>query len=353
MSECANAAAATLLAFAVSWLLNRLVLTYAPRLGLIDEPSERKVHRLPVPKGGGLAIYAAVVLSQAVASFRFPDAPVLLGVGLGIVILGLVDDRYPLPWQFRLGAQAMLALAALAALGAVGADASRFWLPWPLAWVWVVGLTNAFNMLDNMDGLSAGTACIVCVLSAVLCLLTDIPGGMDAILMYLILAGTLAGFLVYNRPPARMFMGDAGSTFLGFLLGLASLRPTAAADRLFQSGGVALCLLAIPLYDMVTVIVIRLLQGRSPFHADKQHLSHRLTDVGLTQAQSVMCILACGAIVGLAGITCRHLGPIAALTIALSGWAIMLASELALHKVIGRRIAVLPSEPPVPRPENG
>jgi UDP-GlcNAc:undecaprenyl-phosphate GlcNAc-1-phosphate transferase len=338
-----------LLAFAASWLLNRVVLKYAPRLGLIDEPSERKVHRLPVPKGGGLAIYAAVVLSQAVASFRFADAPVLLGIGLGIVVLGLIDDRYPLPWQIRLGAQAVLTLAALAALGALNVEGSRFWLPWPLAWLWVVGLTNAFNMLDNMDSLSAGTACIVCLLSSALCVLT----GNDSVLMYLILGGALAGFLVYNRPPATMFMGDAGSTFLGFFLGLELLRPTAPADQPLQSAGVALCLMAIPLYDMVTVVVIRLLQGRSPFHADKQHLSHRLTDVGLSQAQSVMCILAGAAIMGLAGITLRHLGPAAALTMALSGWAVMLTSELALHKVIGRRVAAVPGEPPVARPENG
>lgn len=353
LSDCANAAAAMLLAFAASWLLCRLVLRYAPRLGLIDEPSERKVHRLPVPKGGGLAIYAALVLCQAVASFHFADAPVLLGVGLGIVVLGLADDRYSLPWQFRLAVQAALALAVLAALGAIGAESSRFWLPWPLAWIWIVGLTNAFNMLDNMDALSAGTGCIICVLSAAVCLVTGISGGTDAILMYLVLAGALAGFLVYNRPPARMFMGDAGSTFLGFLLGLESLRPTAPTDRPVQNAGVALCLLAIPLYDMVTVIVIRLLQGRSPFHADKQHLSHRLTDLGLTQSQSVMCILAWGAVVGLAGILLRPLGPAATLTIVLSGWAVMLTSELALHKLIGRRVAALPAEPPVPRPENG
>jgi UDP-GlcNAc:undecaprenyl-phosphate/decaprenyl-phosphate GlcNAc-1-phosphate transferase len=353
LRDCANAAAAMLLAFAASWLLNRLVLRYAPRLGLIDLPSERKVHNLPVPKGGGLAIYAAVALSQAVASFRFADAPVLLGIGIGIVILGLVDDRYALPWQFRLGVQAALALAALAALGAIGVDERRFWLPWPLAWVWVVGLTNAFNMLDNMDALSAGTAFIVCVLSAGLCVLTGFSAGKEAVLMYLVLAGALAGFLVYNRPPARMFMGDAGSTFLGFFLGMESLRATAPADRPLEIAGTAFCLLAIPLYDMVTVITIRLLQGRSPFHADKQHLSHRLTDLGLSQAQSVMCILVCGAVMGLAGITFRQFGPAAALTIALSGWTIMLTSEFALHKAMGRRVAAVPREPPVPRTENG
>src|SRR5262249_45753462 len=151
----------------------------------------------------------------------------------------------------RLGVQAALALAALAALGAIGAEASPFWLPWPLAWIWVVGLTNAFNMLDNMDALSAGTACIICVLSAGL---SAFCAGTDAILVYLVLAGALAGFLVYNRPPAKMFMGDAGSTFIGFFLALETLRPTAPADRPMETAGVALCLLAIPLYDMVTVI---------------------------------------------------------------------------------------------------
>jgi UDP-GlcNAc:undecaprenyl-phosphate GlcNAc-1-phosphate transferase len=350
MSECATATAAMLLAFAVSWLLNRLVLRYAPRLGLIDEPSERKIHRAPVPKGGGLAIYATIVLSQALGCFRSPDAAILLGIGLGIVVLGLIDDRYPLAWQFRLGAQGILALAALAALGVVGVDEGRSWLPWPLAWLWVVGLTNAFNMLDNMDALSAGTACIVSLLSAAVYAIT----GNGSILMYFILAGALAGFLVYNRPPAKMFMGDAGSTFLGFFLGLELLRPAAPPDQPQQSAGVALCLLAIPLYDMVTVIVIRLSQGRSPFHADKQHLSHRLTDLGLTQARSVLVILACGAIIGLAGITFRPLGPLAALTITVLGWAVMLTSELGLHKVIGRRVATLSTElPPVTQPENG
>jgi UDP-GlcNAc:undecaprenyl-phosphate GlcNAc-1-phosphate transferase len=219
----------------------------------------------------------------------------ILGLGLIIVVLGLWDDLRPLPWQFRLGVQTAAALVVVW----MWPD-HRSWLLRGLGVVWIVGLVNAFNMLDNMDALSAGVAWIVA--AAFLSILGWIPAE-GARLPYLMLIGAVLGFLVFNRPPARIFMGDAGSTFLGFFLGVRSLEVgfLFAGDG-FRAWLVPLCVLAVPWYDISTVVALRLWQGHSPFHADKQHLSHRLVQLGLSSPAAVGVIYLLGAASGLTGL---------------------------------------------------
>lgn len=276
---------------AISWLLTALLIRWAPRLGLVDYPSERKVHTQPTPRGGGLAIFAALFLALLALAvffnFRFSfffNLPWILAAE--IVFLGLLDDLRPLPWQFRLIIQ--LAVSCLAAIFCLPE-----WCPWfvrAAAVVWIAGIINAFNMLDNMDALSGGVAWIAAGFLAVLAWLERttivVEWGIFVTLM-----GALSGFLWFNRPPARIFMGDAGSTFLGFMLGLGSLQV------ILREGGspwwfwlVPLCILAVPCYDLVSVVLLRLSQGRSPFHADKQHLSHRLAGRGLSKVTAVRVI---------------------------------------------------------------
>jgi UDP-GlcNAc:undecaprenyl-phosphate GlcNAc-1-phosphate transferase len=154
--------------------------------------------------------------------------------------------------------------------------------------LWIVGLTNAFNMLDNMDGLAASVGLLAALL---LCGAQVAVGTLFAPAVLLVVVGALAGFLVHNHAPARLFMGDAGSNFLGFLLGSLTVVGTFTREG-FPSHGVLapLLVMAVPLYDMASVVLIRLREGRSPFQGDRRHFSHRLVARGLTPPQAVWTI---------------------------------------------------------------
>jgi UDP-GlcNAc:undecaprenyl-phosphate GlcNAc-1-phosphate transferase len=261
---------------ALSWLLTALLIRWAPRLGLVDYPSERKVHTTPTPRAGGLAIFAAL----SAVGFRQTAVPWEPALGALVVLLGLIDDFRPLRWQLRLAVQLMVAVVAV-----------LFCLP-PEPWfvraaavLWIAGLINAFNMLDNMDALSAGVAWIAAGFLGILAW----SHGADWT-PYVAMMGAITGFLWFNLPPARIFMGDAGSTFLGFALGLGSLNLVLREGGPEWSWLAAPCILAVPCYDLASVVLLRLSQGRSPFHADKQHLSHRLTDRGLSKTTAVRTI---------------------------------------------------------------
>ncbi len=319
--------------FVLALLGTAVLIRLSPRLGLMDQPSERKVHTTPTPRGGGLAIFTATV----VARVFFPELfswhwghwtvePALV-FSLLIVVLGLLDDWYSLPWQVRLGTQTLVAgLAVHECLYNAG---------WPQqvgAVLWVVAMTNAFNMLDNMDALSAGVAWIaagcLCIAWWLIAPLPPAYSRPQEVVPYLLLMGALLGFLWFNRPPARIFMGDGGSTFLGFFLGLGGAQlvhvsrdfplssrglesMTSMTSELTRSSAVSapswiwavpLAICAVPCYDMASVIFLRLKQGHSPFHADKQHLSHRLVERGLSKPAAVGVIYLLGLASGATGL---------------------------------------------------
>ena len=296
---------------AISFLITAWMIRLAPALKLVDIPNARKVHTSPTAKGGGLAIFAGWIFTAPGVGVDAEDLWVWGGIGLVIVALGLVDDVRPLPWQLRLGVQTIAAVGALFVFGGVSANGT---LPlanyrlWPAAVLWIVGLTNAFNMLDNMDALSAGVAWIVAFLFAITSMLVTFYSSFtihhSAFAAQLALMGALTGFLWFNWPPARIFMGDAGSTFLGFFFGTSSLLFAGISDA--NAWALVLCFLAIPWYDLVSVVSIRLYQGRSPFHADKQHFSHRLVALGLSplRAVAIICFLALA--IGAGGLVLRH-----------------------------------------------
>jgi UDP-GlcNAc:undecaprenyl-phosphate GlcNAc-1-phosphate transferase len=304
------------MAWLLAWLLTATLIRLAPRVGLIDVPNERKVHTRPIPKGGGVAILLALLLStlpplwtallsgEEVVAFQVVQfLSVLLACASLVALLGLIDDVWPLPWPLRLGVQALSAVLILYLWIPMG-GLSFHWKPsdgqaidvypllaFGLGVLWIAGMVNAFNMLDNMDALSGGVALIV---AGSLYGLSGLPLGLDKesdLFRYLLvpLIGALAGFLWFNRPPARIFMGDCGSTLLGFLLGFTVWRFVWRNPGL-ESVLAAILIFAVPLYDMTTVVLLRLSQGRSPFHADKQHLSHRLVDMGLSKPMAVLVI---------------------------------------------------------------
>jgi UDP-GlcNAc:undecaprenyl-phosphate GlcNAc-1-phosphate transferase len=240
---------------------------------------------------------------------RSPELWTLLGAGIVLTVLGLVDDRFRLTWQIRLAVQTLVAAFIVwqtewHLTAFIPSQAITF----ALSVLWIVALINSFNMLDNMDGLSAGVAAICGGALATTLLLAPDPttGGPQLFTagFLLVLCGALVGFLLHNRPPARLFMGDAGSYFIGFCLATMSMQATYAD---YSSGTrhavlVPLCILAVPLYDMTSVILIRLREGRSPFQADRRHFSHRLVDLGFTRPQAVLTIYLMTAATSLAGI---------------------------------------------------
>lgn len=296
---------ALMLALSASLILGRLAISWAKRLHFLDHPGERKVQEAPVPLLGGLAIILAVILGAGlyyVLSGPVPDGPMpdaiddasallgvsfllrWLGAGFLLLITGLVDDRRGLSPLIRLAVQGLTACAFLPELGAwLGGGA--FFLPaLIIGGVWVLGLINSLNFLDNMDAASASTGFWT---SQGLALLFFRAGQPLAGAAALVLSAALAGFLWWNRPPARLYMGDAGSTFLGFSLAVMALL---AVLRAGLDPWLAPLLLAVPIYDTASVFWIRRREGRPLWVGDRRHATHRLQARGRSVAAAVLIL---------------------------------------------------------------
>jgi UDP-GlcNAc:undecaprenyl-phosphate GlcNAc-1-phosphate transferase len=279
---------------------------------MLDAPTERKDHPRPVPNIGGVALVGGTIVGTACdATLPFDLATVWLVGGSVLAVLGFLDDCVHIPWRIRLAVHFMVALA-------VTWRFSSPLLAWPIAVLWIVGLTNALNMLDNMDLLCAGTAVVACACLAMGRWLADLSPA-----PYPVLIGAALGFAWFNRPPARIFLGDSGSTFLGYSLGLLSLHWGILDAQSPKSVVATLAIVALPWYDLGLVVLLRLRQGRSPFDADRQHVSHRLVEKGLARPTAVAALLAVALLSGLAGVVLVCFpGPLAWATAAaiLGGW---------------------------------
>ncbi|MBM4002626.1 MAG: undecaprenyl/decaprenyl-phosphate alpha-N-acetylglucosaminyl 1-phosphate transferase [Planctomycetes bacterium] len=336
----------------ISWMVAHLMRRFAIRLGLLDHPSARKVHSSPTPLGGGVAIWAGVVGPflaghlgllllgwnvipesvvpdfvaphlQGLAS-RLPSLWALLGLGTVLMVLGLTDDRRGLDWRPRLAIEFLVAALALTVPQVrLTAFIAVPWLTWALSVLWIVALINSFNMLDNMDGLSSGVAAITSSMLAGFLIIAPMDSDQQPQLFVagflLVLVGGLLGFLIHNRPPARIFMGDAGSYFIGFCVAITTLLATYTGYNSTQQHAILapLCVMAVPLYDMTTVIWIRLRSGRSPFQADKCHFSHRLVELGMTKVQAVLTIYLTTATCGIGAILLRRVDTMGAILVVL------------------------------------
>ncbi|MBM4092546.1 MAG: undecaprenyl/decaprenyl-phosphate alpha-N-acetylglucosaminyl 1-phosphate transferase [Planctomycetes bacterium] len=321
---CGTVVPSFLVCWSSVWLVRRLAI----RWQLVDRPGYRKVHTAPTPMGGGVAIWLGVIVPFAVGQvllwhvahgggqsvverlvpdFARPHLPgivhqasalwALLGGGTVLMVVGLWDDRRGLGWQVRLAVQFAVATSCVLWQGwRLTAFIALPWITWLLSAIWIVALINSFNMLDNMDGLSSGVAAIAAAILAAALLLTPDPQTRQPQLFVagflLVVVGALLGFLPHNRPPARIFMGDAGSYFVGFCIAVTTLLATFTEYHGARPHAVfaPLCVMAVPLYDMTSVIWIRLRAGRSPFEADKNHFSHRLVELGLSKGQAVLTI---------------------------------------------------------------
>ncbi|QDV49326.1 MraY family glycosyltransferase [Gimesia fumaroli] len=313
-------------AFLISFLSTAAMRKLAPKWGLIDQPAQRKVHSTPTPLGGGVGIWLGVVVPIAVAQltvlvilktgistswipqelvphlegvlYRSGQLWTVLGGGTVLAVMGLLDDKHNISWKPRLAIQILVAVGLVMA----GVRGTLFiqqpWIGIVLTMAWIIVLVNSLNFLDNMDGLTSGIGLIAAVLFALIMLrFTGEPRWLVAGVL-LVLAGSIAGFLCHNWPPAKIFMGDSGSYFIGLILSTMTILGTFYPGDAPTGESVAsrhvilapLCILAIPLYDFCTVMIIRLKEGRSPFHADKSHFSHRLVELGLSKRNTVLTI---------------------------------------------------------------
>ena len=304
--------------FALSTVLTAIVRKLVARTGFVAQPAADRYHQNIIPLGGGIAIFTTlvVVILAAIIIVKFLVVPghfgwlaeraninpndflaridellVILLCLVILFILGLWDDKRHLGPFFKLGVQFVVAFIA-AAFAEIRVELfieSRI-IASVLSAFWIVLIINAFNFLDNMDGASAGIAVIT---SSVLFTAAAFGGQILVGGLALVFIGALLGFLVFNFPPAKIFMGDTGSLVVGFFVALLSLRTTYYHEA--QSGQwypvfMPLVAMAVPLYDFISVTVLRISQAKSPFVGDTQHFSHRLKRHGLTDTQTVLTL---------------------------------------------------------------
>ncbi|HRW48286.1 MAG: undecaprenyl/decaprenyl-phosphate alpha-N-acetylglucosaminyl 1-phosphate transferase [Caldilinea sp.] len=282
---------ALLLAIGVTPLMRRLAL----QTGTVDKPAARKIHASPVPLLGGAAIYVAFIL----VLLFFGDRDYVnqtIGIFAGatlMIVMGVLDDRRGLGSYVKLLGQ--LLAATLLVYSGVQIQLFGGWIDILITLLWVVGITNALNLLDNMDGLSGGVAMIAAIYFTLLAAMSDqyLVGALAAAL-----AGACAGFLVYNWNPSHIFMGDAGSLFLGFMLAAVAIKLRFPSNSVTVTWMIPLLVLGLPIFDTSMVFVSRLRRGKNPLTTPgKDHISHRLAHVLGSRREAVLvCYLLCCAL---------------------------------------------------------
>lgn len=320
-------------AMALAVVLTRAVLVYGRNNELLDSPGSSGHHKelRRVPNIGGIAIFASIILPLAILlvwssagsthplaeAFRSSrDTIVVLVVAIfALHTLGLVDDRRPIPALIKLAAMALVAAVPVALLDIrlltfLDTQPGGILISTLLTILWVLAITNAVNFLDNMDGICAGVSAVI---GAVLLVVALSAGDFSSAAVLACASGSSLGFLVWNRPRARIFMGDGGSLVLGFLLAVISVRLTyfdaSAQSSPWTAVFVPLAVFALPVYDMLSVIVIRLSQGRSPLVGDQQHITHRIRKRGLSDRRTLFVVLGCTVITGMSGLLMLSLPP--------------------------------------------
>ena len=299
----------------LSVVLTAVVRKLATRAGFVAHPAEDRYHQAVIPLGGGIAIFTTLMVFILAAASAIRILPshlnslvrtadinpadflakinqlwfILISAFI-LFALGLWDDKKHLGPFFKLAVQFAVAIvAAYCADIRVELFIQNKIITSVLSAFWIVMIINAFNFLDNMDGASAGIAVIA---SSILFTAAAISGQVFIGGLALVFIGTLLGFLVFNFPPAKIFMGDAGSLVVGFFVALLTLRTDYYQGQVGQRYLVLMPLLvmAVPLYDFISVTLLRISQGKSPFVGDTQHFSHRLKRHGLTDTQTILTL---------------------------------------------------------------
>jgi UDP-N-acetylmuramyl pentapeptide phosphotransferase/UDP-N-acetylglucosamine-1-phosphate transferase len=331
--------------FVTTAVLVDLMIVLAARWRLVDLPNRRSAHALPTARGGGAAIVLTAMLASLAIVFRWPPAAaqVLAGICLPCIVIacvGMIDDMQPLDAKLRLfiqiavGVTMTMILGPLKNLGIPGVGALELgWFGWPLTVIWIVGMTNAFNFMDGSDGMAATAAVVGGVALAAIGWQT---GHHLPLLLATFAAAAAGGFLVFNWQPARVFMGDVGSAFLGTLL--------AAVPLMFPEpirGGVliaAVCGLWPSIFDPFVSVIRRLANGHNPLIPHREFFFHRLIRSGASHAFAAALYGVLAALGGVAGIVMISRGTPPAVRVAMP--LVVVAMSLALAWWVERRFAV-------------
>lgn len=315
------ALAALLVAALVALISTPVIRSLAFRIGAVDVPKDtRRMHDHPIPRMGGLAIFFGFILSVLIFQ---PLTAELRGMLLGavvIVILGILDDIFVLPALPKFFVQIGAALIAVLHGNRIDflSNPNVFsknpfwelgWLAIPITVFWIVGITNAVNLIDGLDGLACGVSTISSMTMLVIALSVAEP---DVAVLMAALSGACIGFLPYNLNPAKIFMGDTGSTFLGFVLAVVSIQGLFKYATII-SFAVPFLMLGLPIFDTCFAILRRVSHGQSPMKPDRGHIHHRLIDMGFTQKQAVAVLYVISAILGLSAVVLTTIGVVRAM----------------------------------------
>lgn len=298
-------ALAVLCAGLIAFTMTPPVRVLAFRIGAVDIPlDQRRMHKKPIPRIGGLAIFFGFTASTMI--FCNPTKE-LLAIWLGgfvLVALGILDDVFRLPAMLKFVVQ--IGAAVIAVVNGVvidhisiGGNYIMFGV-WriPITILWIVGLTNAINLIDGLDGLACGVSAIS---SASLFCVVLLNGDLHSAMITAILTASCIGFMPFNKNPAKIFMGDTGALFLGFTLAVMSVQGVFKLHTVI-SFLVPLSIFALPLLDTTVAIIRRVAHGKSPFSPDRGHLHHKLVDMGFTQKNAVRILYAICALLGLVAV---------------------------------------------------
>lgn len=303
--------AAFVLAGVLSFWLTPRVSEFAHKVGAMDVPRDaRRMHKKPIPRMGGLAIFMGFMAALMIfGELDVQMLSILLGAMI-IVVLGIFDDIAALGARFKFCIQ-IIAAAIPVCVGGLKIEFFTSFNPFsnspyfslgllsiPVTVLWIVGITNAVNLIDGLDGLAAGVSSIAAMTMLAVGLLTNEI--MVAITMAA-LAGSCIGFLPYNFNPAKIFMGDTGSTFLGFMLATMSIEGFFKFYAVI-SFAVPFLVLGLPIFDTASAITRRLMEGRNPMSPDRGHVHHRLVDMGFNVKQAVAILYAISGTLGLAAV---------------------------------------------------
>lgn len=297
--------AAVFCAFLLTYLLTPAVRALSFKIGAIDVPhDDRRMHDRPIPQAGGLAVFISFIITTFVFSPLTSEMIAIWTGGAILIVVGVLDDIYDLNAWIKLIVQ--IAAAVTVILQGVIIDGIYLFdkyidfgiFAYPLTVLWIVVLVNAFNLIDGLDGLSSGMCAISCITLICVALMY---GNWSQALIAAVLFGTCCGFLPYNFHPARIFIGDTGAYFLGFVLAVISI------EGVFKISAVISFLLpvmifALPLLDVVLSFFRRIISGKAPFSSDKKHLHHRLIALGLSQRHAVLVMYAVSGLFGLIAI---------------------------------------------------
>ena len=318
--------AALAVALLIAYISTPVVKNLAYKMGAVDVPKDnRRMHKHPIPRMGGLAIFLGFILSVLIF---LPLSEPLRGMLLGsviIVVLGIFDDIYALGAKLKFLVQILAALVAVF-MGneiTVMSNPNIFssnpiwdlgWLSIPVSVIWIVAITNAVNLIDGLDGLACGVSTISSLTMLVIALCLAEP---DVAILMAALAGACIGFLPYNLNPAKIFMGDTGSTFLGFVMAVASINGLFKLYNII-SFAVPFLMLGLPIFDTCSAIVRRVSHGQSPMAPDRSHVHHKLIDMGFSQKQAVAVLYVISAILGLSAVVLTTNGEVKAMMLLLA-----------------------------------